>query len=36
MKNYVFKVVIEEDEFPEGQKAYSAYCPALKRCNTIF
>jgi predicted RNase H-like HicB family nuclease len=34
MKNYVFKVVIEDDQFPDGKKAYSAYCPVLKGCNT--
>ena len=34
MKNYIFNVVIEEDIFPDGKKAYSAYCPALKGCNT--
>lgn len=34
MKTYIFKVVIEEDSFPDGKKAYSAYCPALKGCNT--
>jgi predicted RNase H-like HicB family nuclease len=34
MKSYLFKVVIEDDEFPDGGKAYHAYCPALKGCHT--
>jgi len=35
MKSYFFKVVIEDDEFPDGGKAYHAYCPALKGCHTF-
>jgi len=34
MKSYVFKVIVEEDEFDDGRKAYHAYCPALKGCHT--
>lgn len=34
MKSYVFKVVIEEDHFEDGRKAYHASCPALKGCHT--
>ena len=34
MKSYIFKVVVEEDAFEDGRKAYHAYCPALKGCHT--
>ncbi len=34
MKSYVFKVVVEEDAFEDGRKAYHSYCPALKGCHT--
>ena len=34
MKSCIFKVVIEEDAFEDGRKAYHAYCPALKGCHT--
>ena len=34
MKSYIFSVVIEEDAFEDGRKAYHAYCPALKGCRT--
>jgi predicted RNase H-like HicB family nuclease len=34
VKSYIFKVVIEEDEFEDGREAYHAYCPALKGCHT--
>lgn len=34
MKSYVFKVIIEEDKFEDGSKAYHAYSPALKGCHT--
>ena len=34
MKSYVFRVVVEEDQFEDGRKAYHAYCPALKGCHT--
>jgi len=30
MMTYIFRVVIEEDPFPDGQMAYHIYCPALK------
>ena len=30
MMTYIFKIVIEEDPFPDGQMAYHVYCPALK------
>ena len=35
MSSYFFKVVIEDDQFPDGKKAYHAYCPALKGCHTF-
>ncbi len=34
VKSYVFKVLVEEDQFEDGRKAYHAYCPALKGCHT--
>jgi predicted RNase H-like HicB family nuclease len=34
MKSYVFRVVVEEDQFEDGRKAYHASCPALKGCHT--
>ena len=34
MKSYIFKVVVEEDAFEDGQRAYHASCPALKGCHT--
>ena len=34
MKSYVFQVVVEEDRTEDGQKAYHAFCPALKGCHT--
>ncbi len=34
MKTYTFKVVVEEDQFADGRKAYLAYCPALKGATT--
>ena len=34
MKGYVFKVVVEEDEFEDGRKAFHAYCPALEEAVT--
>jgi len=30
VKSYVFKVVLEDDEFEDGRKAFHAYCPALE------
>jgi predicted RNase H-like HicB family nuclease len=29
LKSYVFRVVIEPDEFEDGRKAFSAHCPDL-------
>ncbi|MCH7620483.1 MAG: type II toxin-antitoxin system HicB family antitoxin [Chloroflexi bacterium] len=34
MKSYIFSIVIEEDSFPDGGRAYHAFCPALKGCHT--
>jgi predicted RNase H-like HicB family nuclease len=34
MKSYIFDVVIEEDAFEDGRKAYHAFCPGLKGCHT--
>ena len=34
MKSYVFKVVVEEDETEDREKAYHAFCPALRGCHT--
>jgi predicted RNase H-like HicB family nuclease len=34
VKSYIFNVIIEEDEFEDGQKAFHASCPALKGCHT--
>jgi predicted RNase H-like HicB family nuclease len=34
VKSYVFRVVIEEDAFEDGRKAFRAHCPALKGCHT--
>lgn len=34
MKSYIFSVVIEDDEFEDGTKAYHAHCPALKGCHS--
>ena len=34
MKSYVFKVMVKEDAFEDGRKAYHASCPALKGCHT--
>jgi predicted RNase H-like HicB family nuclease len=33
-KSYIFKVVIEPDEFEDGKPAFHAFCPALKGCHT--
>jgi predicted RNase H-like HicB family nuclease len=33
-KTYLFEVVIEPDNFPDGREAWMAYCPALKGCTT--
>ena len=29
MKSYIFKVVVEPDEFEDGRKAFTAHCPEL-------
>ena len=29
MKSYVFKVLVEEDQFEDGRPAWSARCPGL-------
>jgi predicted RNase H-like HicB family nuclease len=34
LKTYTFRVVLEEDPFPDGRQAYLAYCPALKGATT--
>ena len=34
MKSYVFKVVVEDDEFDDGRPGFSAYCPALEGAYT--
>lgn len=34
MKSHIFKVVIDEDAFEDGRKAYHASCPALPGCHT--
>jgi len=34
VKSYVFRVVLEDHAMETGEKAYHAYCPALKRCHT--
>jgi len=34
MTSYVFRVVIQEDTSPSGERAYHASCPALKGCHT--
>ncbi len=34
MKSYIFRVLIEEDAFEDGTKAYHASCPTLSGCHT--
>jgi predicted RNase H-like HicB family nuclease len=34
VKAYVFQVVVEDDVMESGEKAYHAYCAALKGCHT--
>lgn len=34
MKSYIFRVVVEEDEFEDGRAAFNASCPTLKGCHT--
>ncbi len=33
MKSHIFKVVIEEDAFEDGRRAFHASCPALPGCH---
>ena len=33
-RTYIFKLVIEEDSFDDGEIAYHAYCPSLKGART--
>ena len=30
MNNYIFKIVVEDDEHNDGRPAFRAYCPALE------
>ncbi len=34
MKSYVFKVVVEPDEFEDGTPSFHAYCPSLLGART--
>lgn len=34
MKSYVFKVVIEDDQFDDGRTGFSASCPSLEGAYT--
>jgi predicted RNase H-like HicB family nuclease len=34
LKSYVFKVVIEDDQFDDGRPGFSAYCPSLEGAYT--
>ena len=34
MKSYVFRVVVEEDQFDDGRPGFSAYCPSLEGAYT--
>jgi predicted RNase H-like HicB family nuclease len=34
MKSHLFKVVVENDAFEDGRRAYHASCPALKGCHS--
>ena len=34
MKSYVFKVVVEDDEYEDGRKAYQAHCPEIEEAVT--
>jgi predicted RNase H-like HicB family nuclease len=34
MKTYSYKIVIEEDELEDGERAYHISCPTLKGCHT--
>ena len=30
MNNYIFKIVVDDDEHEDGRPAFRAYCPALE------
>jgi antitoxin HicB len=34
VKSYVFRIVVEPDQMPDGTPAYHAYAPALKGCDS--
>ncbi len=34
MKSYVFKVVVEDDQFEDGRPGFSACCPSLEGAYT--
>jgi len=34
VRSFTFRVIIEEDSFPDGRLAYMAYCPRLKGATT--
>jgi predicted RNase H-like HicB family nuclease len=34
LKSYLFKVVVEEDQFHDGRQGFSAHCPALNGAYT--
>ena len=34
LKSYVFKVVVEPDQFEDGTPSFHAYCPALQGART--
>jgi len=34
VKSYILSVVIEEDAFEDGTKAYHVHCPGLKGCRS--
>lgn len=34
LKSYTFKIVVEEDAFADGTRAYHVYIPALKGCRS--
>jgi predicted RNase H-like HicB family nuclease len=34
VKSYIFKILVEEDQFEDGRKGFHAYCPVLRGCHT--
>lgn len=34
MKSYVFRIIVEPDQMPDGTPAFHAFAPALKGCDT--